>query len=112
MFNLKEFITKNIVNGVKNGTFAKEYGNIMAVNYLTKGILNEEDVANIDTQLTAWEESQSKPEESEPEELLKEVTEEITEPTAEELEDLNEEVAQEELAEQSDEELPEEPTEP
>lgn len=55
MFNLKSFITTNIVNGIKNGTFSKEYGNIMAVNYLVKGILTEDDVASIDAQITAWE---------------------------------------------------------
>ena len=59
MFNLKEFIVKNIVNGIKNGTFSKEYGNIMAVNYLVKGILTEEDVASIDAQIIAWEEEKT-----------------------------------------------------
>ena len=54
MFNLKEFITKNIVNGIKNGTFSKEYGNIMAVDYLVKGILTEDDVAGIDAEITEW----------------------------------------------------------
>lgn len=54
MFNLKDFIKKNIVEGIKNGTFSKEYGNIMAVNYLVKGILVEEDVATIDEEITAW----------------------------------------------------------
>ena len=58
MFNLKEFVVKNIINGIKNGTFSKEYGNIMAVNYLVKGILTEEDVASIDAQISAWETEQ------------------------------------------------------
>lgn len=58
MFNLKDFIVRNIVNGVKNGTFTKEYANIMAVNYLIKGVLTEENVMDIDAQITAWEESQ------------------------------------------------------
>ena len=76
MFNLKEFITKNIVNGIKNGTFSKEYGNIMAVNYLVKGILTEEDVASIDTQITAWEAELIAKEE------VEEIpSEEVTEPT-------------------------------
>lgn len=55
MFNLKEFVVTNIVNGVKNGTWTKEYANIMAVNYLSKGILGIEDVAAIDAEITAWE---------------------------------------------------------
>lgn len=65
MFNLKEFIITNIVNGVKNGTFSKEYGNIMAVNYLVKGLLTEEDIARIDAQTT--------------EEITQEVIEEVVE---------------------------------
>lgn len=63
MFNLKNFIVTNIVNGVKNGTFTKEYANIMAVNYLIKGILTTEDVMEIDAQITAWEEEKAKAEE-------------------------------------------------
>ena len=55
MFNLREFIVKNIVNGIKNGTFSKEYGNIMSVNYLLRGVLTEEDIAVIDAEITAWE---------------------------------------------------------
>ena len=55
MFDLKAFIVKNIVNGIKNGTFSKEFGNIMAVNYLAKGILTEDNVEDIDAQVTAWE---------------------------------------------------------
>ena len=58
MFNLSEFITKNIVNGVKNGTFTKEYANIMAVNYMLKGVLTEESVMSINSQIEAWESEQ------------------------------------------------------
>lgn len=83
MFNLKEFITKNIVNGIKNGTFSKEYGNIMAVDYLVKGILTEEDVASIDSQITAWEAEQITKEET-----VEEIpSEEVTEPTDEVVEE-------------------------
>lgn len=58
MFDLKAFITTNIINGIKNGTFSKEYGNIMAVNYLAKGMLTETEVEEIDTAITAWEQEQ------------------------------------------------------
>lgn len=54
MFNLKSFIVENIVNGIKNNTFTKEYGNIMAVNYLAKGIITEEEIIAIDTQIAEW----------------------------------------------------------
>ena len=96
MFNLKEFITKNIVNGIKNGTFSKEYGNIMAVNYLVKGILTEEDVASIDTQITAWEAELIAKEEVEeiPSEEVTEPTDEVIE---EPLEDTGEDLPEDEI---------------
>lgn len=55
MFNLKEFIVKNIVDGVKNGTFTKEYANITAVNYMLKGVLLEENIISINNQIEQWE---------------------------------------------------------
>lgn len=58
MFILSEFITINIVNGVKNKTFTKEYANIMAVNYMLKGVLSESDVVSINEQIEAWEAEQ------------------------------------------------------
>lgn len=60
MFNLKSFIVENIVNGIKNNTFTKEYGNIMAVNYLAKGIITEEEIIAIDTQIVEWSEEVAK----------------------------------------------------
>lgn len=64
MFNLKEFIVKNIVEGVKNGTFTKEYANITAVNYMLKGVLSEENIISINEQIEHWEhELQAKQEE-------------------------------------------------
>lgn len=55
MFNLKEFIEKNIVDGVKNGTFTKEYANITAVNYMLKGVLLEENIISINDRIEQWE---------------------------------------------------------
>ncbi len=55
MFDLKNFIVTNLVNGVKNGTFAKEYANITAVNYLAKGILAEDNIVSVNAQIEAWE---------------------------------------------------------
>ena len=52
MFNLKEFIINNLVKGVKNKSFSKEYASILATNYLLKGILNEEDIMRFDTETT------------------------------------------------------------
>lgn len=99
MFNLKEFIVKNIVNGIKNGTWSKEYGNIMAVNYLAKGILSEEDVASIDAQISAWETEQAAKEEvveETPTEDATEPEEEVTDEPAEETESIENETVPEE----------------
>ena len=48
MFNLKEFVLNNLINGVKNGSFSKQYASILATNYVLKGLLSEEDVARFD----------------------------------------------------------------
>lgn len=55
MFDLNSFIVTNLVKGVKNGTFTKEYANITAVNYLSKGMLTEDDVISVNAQVEAWE---------------------------------------------------------
>lgn len=55
MFNLKEFIINNLINGVKNKSFSKEYASILATNYLIKGILSEEDIIKFDTETTVEE---------------------------------------------------------
>lgn len=51
MFDLTELIKENLVNGVINGCFAKENANIMAVNYLAKGMLETSDVEDISTSI-------------------------------------------------------------
>ena len=110
MFNLKEFITKNIVNGIKNGTFSKEYGNIMAVDYLVKGILTEEDVASIDAQITAWEAEQivkEEPAEEIPPEEVNEPTDEVIEEPVEDTGEATEPVENEPEKEQSEPEITE-----
>lgn len=47
MFDIKDFIKLNLIDGVKNGAFAKEYANILAVNYMSKGIISTGDVEAI-----------------------------------------------------------------
>lgn len=44
MPNLKEFILETLIDGVKNKIFAKEYANILAINYMTLGYLKMEDI--------------------------------------------------------------------
>ena len=52
MFNLKEFIINNLIKGVKNKSFSKEYASILATNYFLKGIISEEDLAIFDLETT------------------------------------------------------------
>lgn len=59
MFNLKSFIVENIVKGIQNNTFSKEYGNILAVNYYTKGIITEDEIISINSQIEQWSEELS-----------------------------------------------------
>ena len=71
MFNLKEFILSNLINGVNNNSFSKEYASILATNYLLKGILSEEDLQRFDEETTKEEEII--------EDSIKEIEEEISE---------------------------------
>lgn len=97
MFDLKEFIVRNLVNGVKNGTFTKEYANITAVNYLVKGVLTEEHVVSVNTQIDAWEAEQNTVvETTEPSE---EVTEDTTVTEEEDVDGVTEDVAEESAGE-------------
>ena len=103
MFDLKNFIVTNTVNGVKNGTFTKEYVNIMAVNYMLKGVLLEEDVISISTQIESWEAEQNavvEPvEPSEDENPVEDVVGESEEETVEE--PVEEEVAADDTTEET-----------
>ena len=74
MSNLKEFIIDNLIKGVKNKSFSKEYASILAVNYLIKGILNEEDIQKFDLETTEV-----------PEEIITEETPGIEETVTEEV---------------------------
>ena len=73
MFNIKEFVLKNLINGVKNGSFTKEYASILATNYMLKGILTNEDISKFDEETTI-------------EEVVEEVIEEMIETPNEESE--------------------------
>ena len=52
MFNLREFIINNLIKGVKNKSFSKEYASILATNYFIKGILSEKDIMKFDAETT------------------------------------------------------------
>ena len=48
MFSIRDFIKRNIKNGVKNGTFTREYASILLIGYLGKGYISEDDIAELD----------------------------------------------------------------
>lgn len=48
MFSIRDFIKRNIKNGVKNGTFTREYASILLIGYLGKGYISEDDMAELD----------------------------------------------------------------
>lgn len=48
MFVFSEFIKTNLIEGVKNGSFSREYANILAANWLSKGVMSPEDVQEVD----------------------------------------------------------------
>ena len=48
MFSMRDFVKRNIKNGVKNGTFTREYASILLIGYLGKGYISEDDIAELD----------------------------------------------------------------
>ena len=83
MFNLKEFILSNLINGVNKNSFSKEYASILATNYLLKGILSEEDIQRFDEETTKEEEIIEEPIEEIKEEIPEEENTENVENTEE-----------------------------
>lgn len=52
-FSLKNYIIKNMINGFEDGTFTESKVMQLAIGYLTKGLLTEEDIAQIDEKIAA-----------------------------------------------------------
>ena len=48
MFSMRDFVKRNIKNGVKNGTFTREYASILLIGYLGKGYISGDDIAELD----------------------------------------------------------------
>ena len=48
MFSMRDFVKRNIKNGVKNATFTREYASILLIGYLGKGYISEDDIAELD----------------------------------------------------------------
>lgn len=76
MFNLREFILKNLITGVQKGIFAKEYASTLAVNYMLKGILTSEDIEKFDEETKIVEQPIEEVVEENNEEFVEEIEEE------------------------------------
>ena len=51
MFNLTEYIKRNLVSGYKDGTWSESKVSQLAIGYLDKGHLTLEDIEEIDTEI-------------------------------------------------------------
>ena len=51
MFNLTEYIKRNLVGGFKDGTWSESKVSQLAIGYLDKGHLTLEDIEEIDTEI-------------------------------------------------------------
>ena len=51
MFNLTEYIKRNLVGGYKDGTWTESKVSQLAIGYLDKGHLTLEDIEEIDTEI-------------------------------------------------------------
>lgn len=49
MFDMAEFLKDNLITGFQNGSFTEQQVNIFAMNYLMKGMLEQEDFEEIMT---------------------------------------------------------------
>ena len=47
MFDVRSFITRNLINGCLNGSFTREQVSIYSANYMARGWLTEGDVMAI-----------------------------------------------------------------
>ena len=51
MFNLTEYIKRNLINGFTDGTWTESKVSQLAIGYLDKGHLTLEDIEEIDTEI-------------------------------------------------------------
>lgn len=55
--NFGEWIVKVAVNGVKAGSFSKEWAALQLADYYTRGKITEADLIAFDEEITAYEEA-------------------------------------------------------
>ena len=47
MFNMADFLKRNLITGFQNGSFTEQQVSIFATNYLMKGMLKQEDFEEV-----------------------------------------------------------------
>lgn len=57
-FDMREFVLKNLYGGYCNGSFTYQQVSIFATNYSIKGIISQEDVADLMAKIDAYIEEQ------------------------------------------------------
>lgn len=57
MFNLKDYIKKNLVEGVKDKTFTESKVMHISISYMNKGLLDEDDIEDVSNQIEEYKES-------------------------------------------------------
>jgi hypothetical protein len=53
--NFGEWVVRMAVEGVKTGSFNKEWAALQLANYYTKGKITEEDISRFDTEVSEYE---------------------------------------------------------
>ena len=53
--NFGEWVVRMAVEGVKTGSFNKEWAALQLANYYTKGKITEEDISRFDTEISEYE---------------------------------------------------------
>lgn len=53
--NFGEWVVRMAVEGVKTGSFNKEWAALQLANYYTKGKITEEDISRFDTKISEYE---------------------------------------------------------
>lgn len=64
-FDMREFVLKNLYGGYCNGSFTYQQVSIFATNYSIKGIISQEDVADLMAKIDAYIEEQKQKAEEE-----------------------------------------------
>lgn len=53
MFDFAKWVVNNLISGVKNGAFSKEWAAVQLGNYYVRGKVTEEDIARFEAETEA-----------------------------------------------------------